>query len=110
MRIIKEKTLKELYKLDRYKKAKPAIKSWINEVRFSEWNNIAELKAKYKNASIISSKRIVFNIKGNNYRLIVDIEYQLQIVFIVWFGTHDEYDYINAKTVNYDSKSYKNLK
>ena len=110
MRIIKEKTLNEYCRLDRYKKAESAIRSWIYEVRFSKWNNAAELKAKYKNASIISSKRVVFNIKGHDYRLGVDIEYQLKIVFVVWFGTHNEYDNINVKTVNYDSKSDKNRK
>lgn len=110
MRIIKEKSLEEYCELDRYKKAESAIRSWIYEVRFSDWNNAAELKAKYKNASIIGSKRVVFNIKGNDYRLIVDIEYQLKIVFVVWFGTHDEYDNIDVKTVSYESKSDKNRK
>ena len=67
MRIIKEKTLKEYCELDRYKKAEPAISSWIYEVRFSDWNNAAELKAKYKNASVISdnsyNKENLANIK-----------------------------------------------
>ncbi len=79
--------------------------AWISEVKNSGWNNSSELKLKYKNASIIGSKRVVFNIKGNDFRLIVDIEYKLKIVFIVWFGTHDEYDQIKAKEVNYESKS-----
>lgn len=87
--------------------AEQAIRSWIYEVRFSEWNNAAELKAKYKNASIISSKRVVFNISGNNYRLVADIEYQLKIVFVVWFGKHSEYDKITVKEMSYDNKSYK---
>ncbi len=107
MRIIKEKTLKEYCELDRYKKAEYAIRSWIYEVRFSDWNNAAELKAKYINASVISSKRVVFNINGNNYRLVVDIEYQLKIVFVVWFGTHNEYDNVDVNEVSYDSKSNK---
>jgi mRNA interferase HigB len=50
----------------------------------------------------LTSKRVVFNIKGNQYRLIVDIEYKLKIVFVVWFGTHKEYDKIDAKTVSYE--------
>ena len=50
---------------------------------------------------IRDSKRVVFNINGNNYRLIVDIEFRLKIVFIVWFGTHNEYDLIDAKTIEY---------
>jgi mRNA interferase HigB len=103
MRIIKEKTLKHYCRLDRYKKAEHAIQSWIYEVRLSDWNNSAELKTRYKNASIVSSKRVVFNIRGNDYRLIADIEYQLKIVFIVWFGTHEEYDHIDVKTVSYES-------
>jgi len=103
MRIVKESTLKELCNLNRYKNAKESIKAWIYEVRYSDWNNAQELKAKYSNASIITSKRVVFNIKGNNYRLIVDIEYKLKIVFVVWFGTHVEYDKIDVKTVNYEN-------
>jgi HTH-type transcriptional regulator/antitoxin HigA len=55
-------------------------------------DNANELKSKYRNASVLSSKRVVFNIKGNDYRLIVDIEYRLKIVFVVWFGTHAEYN------------------
>ncbi len=83
--------------------AEESLKALIYEVRYSEWNNANELKLKYGNASVISSKRVVFNIKGNDFRLIVDIEYKLKIVFIVWFGTHAEYDEIDAKTVNYES-------
>ncbi len=103
MRIVKERTLTEYCKLNRYKQAEESIKAWIFEVRFSTWNNANELKLKYGNASIINSKRVVFNIKGNDYRLIVDIEYKLKVVFIVWFGTHKEYDRIDAKTVNYEN-------
>jgi mRNA interferase HigB len=103
MRIIKEKTITDYCKVNKYKQAVESLKAWIYEVKFSTWNNASELKAKYGNASIISSKRVVFSIKGNNYRLIVDIEYKLKIVFIVWFGTHKEYDKIDAKTVNYEN-------
>jgi len=103
MRIVKEKTLKEFCELSRYKKAESAIRSWIYEVRFSDWNNTAELKAKYSSASIISSKRVVFNMKGNDYRLVVDVECKLKIVFIVWFGTHQEYDKIDVNTVSYEN-------
>lgn len=61
------------------------------------------MKKKYGNASIIDNKRVVFNISGNNFRLVVDIEYSLKIIYIVWFGTHQEYDNINVKTVAYKS-------
>jgi len=103
MRIIKESTLTEYCKESKYQQAEESVKAWIYEVRFSTWDNANELKAKYGNASIISSKRVVFNIKGNDYRLIVDIEYKLKIVFVVWFGTHKEYDKINVKTVQYEN-------
>ena len=102
MRIVKEKTLTEYCRLSKYKEAAESLKAFIFEVRYSDWENAKELKAKYGNASIISSKRVVFNIKGNDYRLIVDVEYKLRIVFIVWFGTHTEYDKIDAKTVRYE--------
>ncbi len=103
MRIIKEKTLTEYCKQSKYQKSEESVKAWIYEVRFSTWHNANELKSKYGNASIINSKRVVFNIKGNEYRLIVDIEYKLKIVFVVWFGTHKEYDIIDAKTVSYEN-------
>lgn len=103
MRIIKEKTLIDYCDLGRYKPATESLKAWVFEVRYSMWDNVHELKSKYRNASVLSSKRVVFNIKGNDYRLIVDIEYKLNIVFIVWFGTHAEYDKIDAKTANYEN-------
>jgi mRNA interferase HigB len=98
MRIIKEKTLTQYCKQSKYDQAEASLKAWIYEVRFSNWANSNELKAKFGNASIFSSKRVVFSIKGNDYRLIVDIEYKLKIVFVVWFGTHVEYDKIDAKS------------
>ena len=82
MRIIKEKTLTEYCKLSKLKHARESVKAWIYEVRYSSWENANELKSKYRNASIITSKRVVFNIKENNFRLIVDIEYKLKIVFM----------------------------
>ncbi len=103
MRIIKESTLKKYFLQSKYKLAEEPIKAWIYEVRNSEWDTAKDLKSKYGNASIISSKRVVFNIKGNDYRLIVDVEYKLKIVFVVWFGTHTEYDNLDAKTVSYEN-------
>jgi mRNA interferase HigB len=103
MRIIKEKTISEIYQKSKYRIAKEALKSWVYEVRNSNWNDANELKSKFGNASILSSKRVVFNLKGNDFRLIVDIEFKLKIVFIVWFGTHSEYDKIDAKTVSYEN-------
>jgi mRNA interferase HigB len=102
MRIIKEKTLFDYCRQSKYKQAEASVRALVYELRFSSWNNAYELKSTFGNASIIGSKRVVFNIKGNEYRLIVDIEYKLQIVFVVWFGTHAEYDKIDVKGISYE--------
>ena len=102
MRVIKEKTIYSLIKLSKYKQAKDSIRAWVLEVRKAGWSNAMELKSAYGNASIITSKRVVFNIKGNQFRLIVDVEYRLKLVFVVWFGSHKEYDKIDAKEISYE--------
>jgi len=99
MRVIAIKTLKEY--ITEFRQAEQALLSWHEETALALWNSPHELKVQYRNASILNEKRVVFNIHGNTYRLIVDIEYRLKIVFIVWFGTHKQYDKINAKTINY---------
>ncbi|MBN8652191.1 MAG: type II toxin-antitoxin system HigB family toxin [Cytophagales bacterium] len=104
MRVIAVKTLKEYIKL--FPSAKQSILSWHEEAEQALWNNPNELKSQYRNASVVSEKRVVFNIHGNSFRLVVDIEYRLKIIFIVWFGTHKQYDKIDVKTTNY-GKAYK---
>ncbi len=99
MRVIAVKTLKD--HIEGFPKAEQALLSWHEEVISANWANPNELKAQYRNASVITDKRVIFNIHGNSYRLIVDIEYRLKIVFVVWFGTHKEYDKIDAKKVSY---------
>ncbi|MBN8860424.1 MAG: type II toxin-antitoxin system HigB family toxin [Sphingobacteriales bacterium] len=99
MRIIAVKTLKDYW--EEFPQAEQALLSWYEEVNAANWNNPNELKAQYRNASVLTDKRVVFNIHGNAFRLIVDIEYQLKIVFVIWFGTHKQYDKINAKKVSY---------
>jgi mRNA interferase HigB len=97
--IIAVKTLKDWCVL--YPKAKQSLLAWHEEAISAEWNNPNELKSQFQSASIISDKRVIFNIHGNSFRLIVDIEYRLKIVFIVWFGTHQEYDRIDTKIISY---------
>jgi mRNA interferase HigB len=87
--------------------AEGPLLSWYAEAVKAEWKNPGQLKIQYKNASLLTSKRVVFNIKGNSYRLIVDIEYRLQIIFIVWIGTHRNYNGIDAKTIRYDKTNKK---
>jgi mRNA interferase HigB len=93
------KTLKQYAK--KKKDAEQPLFAWYEEACKAEWENHNELKAQIRNASVIGDKRVVFNIHGNKYRLIVDMEYRLQIIFIVWIGTHVEYDKIDAKKVKY---------
>lgn len=99
MRIIAVKTLKQCW--EQYPEAEGAILSWYDEVAEADWNTPNEMKNHFGNASVIDGKRVVFNIHGNKYRLIVDIEFKFKIVFVIWFGTHKEYDKVDAKTIKY---------
>lgn len=99
MRVISKKSLYDFWQ--KYPNIKQQIEAWASEVKLAEWANPNELKLQFRNASIISKKRVVFNIKGNKYILIVDIEYKLKIIFIVWIGSHNEYDKINVNKVRY---------
>lgn len=99
MRIISRTTLVGFWK--RFPDAEQPLKSWFDEARIAIWRSPNELKKQYRNASIITNKRVVFNIKGNSYRLIVDVEYKIGIIFIVWIGLHKEYDKINTKEISY---------
>lgn len=103
MRIIKEKPLHEYIRHPKYSRAKSALTAWIYEIRNANWKNAKELKIKFGSASVLNTKRVIFNINGNEFRLVVDIEYKLQIVFIVWFGSHKEYDKIDAKNIKYEN-------
>lgn len=105
MRIIAVKTLKGYW--DKFPQAKQALLSWYEEMENGAWDNPNQLKQQYRNASILSNKRVVFNIHGNSYRLIVDIEYRLKIVFIVWFGSHVQYDKIDANEIGYGKANKK---
>src|ERR1700752_2998376 len=99
MRVIAVKTLKEYW--EEFPTAKQSLLAWYEEAEEARWNTPNELKRQYCSASILTNKRVVFNIHGNTFRLIVDIEYRLKIVFVVWFGTHKQYDKITAKTISY---------
>ena len=79
-----------------------ALDTWFHEVRQAVWRNSADVRRTYAHTSIISSERIVFNIKGNDYRLVVAIDYRYATVWIKWIGTHADYDTIDARTIEYD--------
>lgn len=99
MRIISNKTLKQFYENPLYSDSKSSLQSWYHEALKASWQTPNEIKAQYKNASIIGEGRVVFNIHGNKYRLIVKINYYASIIFIRFVGTHKEYDKINATEI-----------
>lgn len=99
MRIIGKKTLINFY--TKHHTAKAGLEAWFGEVVEQQWDMPADVIRSYVTADVITGKRFVFNIKGNDFRLIVDIEFKLKIVFIVWVGTHAKYDKIKAEEINY---------
>jgi mRNA interferase HigB len=80
---------------------KAALDAWFHEVQRARWRNSAEVKQSYGTASIVSADGVVFNLKGNDYRLVTAIDYGRQIIFVKWIGTHRDYDRIDARTVQY---------
>ena len=85
---------------------KAQLDAWYAEALKAKWKNSAELKSQFASASILSAERVVFNIKGNDYRLIVSIDYHYQFMRIKWLGTHKEYDDIDAREVTYEKERY----
>ncbi len=75
------------------------LKSCVDEAKKASWSQPAQIKEQYRSASILKNKRVVFNIKGNDYRLVVSIAYHYQAVYVKFIGTHKEYDAIDAETV-----------
>lgn len=100
MRLFTKSTLKSFAK--KHPIAEESLLDWYIAIKNANWANHNELKAQIGHASIISDKRVVFNIHGNKYRLVADIQYRPQYVFVVWLGTHSEYDKIDVKTIKYD--------
>lgn len=88
MRIIAKKTLREFW--EAHADCEQQLKSWFQESSRTEWKSPNEIKQEYPSASILNDNRVVFNIKGNKYRLIVKINYEYQIVWIRFIGTHSE--------------------
>jgi mRNA interferase HigB len=97
MRTIAKRTLREFWQ--RYPDAEEPLLAWYREVEAEDWDTPAKVKAKYRNASIVGDNRVVFNIKGNDYRLVVKINYRYRVVYVRFVGTHAEYDTIDVEEV-----------
>lgn len=97
MHIISRKTLKDFWA--RYVDAEQPLKTWFDIAKRSHWQNPSEIKKIYNSADFLADNRIIFNIKGNKYRLIVRINYYSSTIFIRFIGTHAEYNKINAENI-----------
>ena len=97
MNIVAVKFLRAFW--EKHPDAEQPLKSWVDEAKKAAWTQPAEIKEQYRSASILKNRRVVFNIKGNNYRLVVSVAYHYQAVYVKFVGTHKEYDAIDAKTV-----------
>jgi len=97
LRIISKKILRDFW--EKYEDCEQQLKSWFLESSKAKWKNPNEIKKIYPSASILNDNRVVFNIKGNNYRLIVKINYDYQMMWVRFIGTHAEYDRVNANEI-----------
>ena len=97
MRIISRRTLREYWQT--HPDAKQPLQAWYTNVKRADWKTPNDVKVSYRNASFVANNRVIFNIKGNSYRLVVAINYEYRIVYIRFIGTHQEYDRIQASTV-----------
>jgi mRNA interferase HigB len=97
MRVIARKTLKDFW--EKHADAEQPLKAWFHEARAAHWKSFTAIKARYGSADALPGNRVVFNIKGNTYRLVVHLHYKTEIVFIRFIGTHASYDRINATTI-----------
>ena len=96
-RIIAKSTLREFW--EKHADAEQYLKTWYDTAKNSKWNSPNDIKKAYVSASILKNNRVVFNIKGNTYRLIVKFNYERQWAFIRFIGTHTEYDKIDANKI-----------
>lgn len=101
MKILVKKTI--LFYIKKYPMAETPLLIWYNEFSKLEFSNFNELKKVYGNASIVNQNRVVFNIKGNDFRLVVSINFLQTACYVIWFGTHATYDKINVETVAFDA-------
>ena len=99
MRVISVRTLKEFWQKPGNADSEHALRAWYAEAKEAEWNGPNDIKEQFHSASIVGNNRVVFNIKGNKYRLIVAIKYDFKIAYVRFVGTHKEYDAIDARTI-----------
>jgi mRNA interferase HigB len=107
MRVISRRTLRNFVDSLAGQKDQPAVKAsldaWFAAIKRARWRNAGDLKRHYATASIVSAERVVFNVKGNSYRLVAAVHFEKGIVWIKWIGNHRDYDQIDVTKVEYDA-------
>jgi mRNA interferase HigB len=97
MKVISRKTLREFW--EQHPDVKQPLLSWYHEIAKAHWNHLNDLKKDFPSASILKNESVCFNIKGNNYRVIIKVNLNFQICWIRFVGSHSEYDKIDANTI-----------
>jgi mRNA interferase HigB len=97
MRIISRKKLRDFW--EQYPLAQKPLQAWFADAKQAHWKSPNDIKGVYRNASVIANNRVIFNIKGNDFRLVVAINYDFEIIYIRFIGTHKQYDNINAAKI-----------
>lgn len=97
MRVIAKRTLREFYSQPNYQDLQGPLEAWHAEAVKGDWRTPHDIKAQYTNASIITDTQVVFNIAGNKYRLVVNLDYQRRVVYVKFIGTHKQYDKLDLK-------------
>lgn len=97
VRVISRRALREFWQ--RHPDAEGPLRAWFDEASEAEWRSPGDIKNRYSSASIVGKDRVVFNVKGNHYRLVVALKYSAGIVFVRFVGTHAQYDRIDSATV-----------
>ncbi|NKC16331.1 MAG: type II toxin-antitoxin system HigB family toxin [Gammaproteobacteria bacterium] len=104
MRVIAKRSLSDFWESSpEYNDSKSALEAWYEEASKAKWKSPQDIKAQFRSASILKNNRVVFNIAGNKYRLVIATDYQRQACFIKFVGTHKQYDEIDAEI--YDAYS-----
>ena len=99
MRIISRKMLRQFWEKREFADSEQPLKAWFREASHATWGNPSQVKAMYRSASIVGDGRVVFNIAGNKYRLVVKVNYPYGIVYIRFVGTHRQYDQIDVAEI-----------
>ncbi|WP_320974058.1 type II toxin-antitoxin system HigB family toxin [Dysgonomonas capnocytophagoides] len=99
MRIVSHRKIKEFYEIPGREDSKPALERWYFIAERAEWKNLQDIKVDFPATDYVGNQHYVFNIKGNNYRLVVVIKFTIGYMFIRFVGTHSEYDKIDCSTI-----------